>query len=341
VRAQCLAAVAAFGFVIAALPASVKADFGGICGKVGGCVDPPRGGDTDDWVWEQPQQLFLAYLGNAQQAMRDGNWDSAEGWAQRALKEQPGNAEAQAILSQLAYARKRRAALAVNDAGVQLSNSGDYAAAAAKFREALALDPGDALVQKNLDYVNARLQVAAMANAAEAAAATERLNHQARMAAAQRAADDTARKGIENLAGRVAGLAWSPCSGLACAQLAAGVESGRGAASSDHLPTASDLARFPFDDRGGSITVIQPGQTAPVTLPPRALTGEAAELRDNIAALHEEETKLEQAIKSEGDAVKRANLIQKQTVVRSKKQVETIKLATFTARFAPDKGQGK
>lgn len=341
--ARLVAAAAALGLVLAGAPAVVKADFGIPCGRAGGCVDLPSGGDPEPaWVWEQPQQLFLAYLGNAQQAMRSGNWDAAEGWAKRALQEQPGNAEAQSIVTQLEYARKRRAAIATNDAGVQLSNGGDYAGAAAKFREALGLDPGDATAQKNLDYVNARLQVAGMRNVAEATAATERLNSQAAIAAAQRKADETARKGIENLAGRIAGLAWSPCQGLACQQAAAGAVTGGDAATADSDAGASDLARFPFDDRGGSITIVPPGQTTPVTLPPRPLTGEAATLRDNIAALQSHEAAIEKKIKSEPDAVKRAGLIQQQSFVRSKKHVETIKLATFTARFAPDtKGAGK
>jgi hypothetical protein len=337
-----IAAGAAIGLLLVFAP-TAKADFGIPCGKAGGCVDPPSSnGPEPDWVWEQPQQLFVAYLGNAQQAMRDGNWDAAEGWARRALQEQPGNAEAEAIFRQIDTARRRRAATGANEAGVQLANAGDYAGAVARFREALTFDPFDTTINKNLEYANKRLALANLRDTAQIAAATEKLNHEAAVAAAQREADGKSGRGLESLAGKIAGLAWPGCESLACRQAALGQAAGGEAQSAITAAGASDIARMPFDDRGGSITVIPPGASAPVTLPARPVTGEAAAIRERIKALYDEEAGLERKIKNEADSVKRAALIQKQSFVRSQKQVETIKLATFTARFAPDsKAAGK
>ncbi|MBI1212153.1 MAG: hypothetical protein GC190_11870 [Alphaproteobacteria bacterium] len=315
------------------------ADVQGVC--VSGCVIPPPPTQTQP-VWQDPQQLYRAYLGNAQTAMRDGAFDSAYGWAQRALQENPNSAEARAIIAQVEGVRRRRTATAMNNEGVRLSNGGDYANAAARYRDALALDPSDKTIQKNLEYANRWLALQSMSNASERAAAAERLNHQQAVAVAQRAAEQKSQTGLGDLADGLSGLAWTPCEGLACAQAAIARRAGSLGVAADTDEGASAEARIPFDDDRSGITVIPPGGAAPVKFEPRPAGGEAAAIRGRIEAFERQEAVLKKQIAAETDSLKRAVLIQEETLVRSRRHVETIKYVTFTSRYAPDtKGTGK
>ena len=285
---------------------------------------------------QEQDKFFSAFLGNAKQAIRDGNWDAAEGWARRALEQRPGSSDAQAILAQVESTRRRRAALAANSRGIELLNALDYVGARQMFQDALSRDPNDTVIRGNLKYASDRIAITGILNEATA----RRLDHEARSAAANQAAEERSRAGVETLAGRISGLAWTPCEGLVCAQAAIAKLAAESAVGSGSLTWASESARIPFDDNPGSITVIPPDRSSPVALQLRPQGGEAVAMRDRIEALQKEEIALAKQIHQAADPVQRAVLIQRESVTRSKRQVETIRYVSFVARYAPDKMAG-
>jgi tetratricopeptide (TPR) repeat protein len=273
---------------------------------------------------EAERQFQLAALQNQANAALDArDWDSAIAALEAALKLAPDDGEPR---QQLRSTRGLRA----NDEGLRRLGEGDLNGALSAFADALKYRPGDGVITKNRDRTLDRMHYESWKRENERLA-RERAERDAKQKAAQNAVERI----IDTRAGQEPGRVGVSLDSIAARQAELSRNTGLAAKRADDF---SDFNK-PWDTRGpldGSVVDARPrggmGTADRGTPPSASLPAAAKPVQQRIDALARQSAELEGRITRETDPVKRGELINKQTAVRSEQRAEEIKLVDILVR---------
>lgn len=264
---------------------------------------------------EAERQATLSKLREtAQSALAQNDWDGAIAALERAARLSPNDAVLQ---RELVSARALRA----NDEGLRYLQAGDFNHALSAFAEALKHRPNDPTITKNRERALEQMRYASWK------AEDERLaRERAAKEAAQKATQETVRVILDARAGQGSGGLQVSLDSIAARQ-------------AELAKRTRGLSRIPWDSpgqlEGGVVDARRGGAGGKqdrATPPPRSLPPAAKAVQQRIDALARQSAVLDGQVREEKDPVKRAELINKQTAIRSQQRVEEIALVDILVR---------